>query len=110
LTEPFFMLFEGNFTYRVDGYRRAARIQCTIAGIPTVQNSTLVDIAPRLATAGQPWCLSKENGLVQAVIGIGMLLMAAGATRFALRFTGAAGVRRLFSANTGARATCESCF
>jgi hypothetical protein len=59
--------------------------------------------------------MSKENGLVQAVTGMGMLLMVGGAAALALRLTGKAGLRKLIEINTGAccdgaRETYEKCF
>jgi hypothetical protein len=118
-TEPFFMVFDGvtrvNLTYRVESYRRPSPGHCSVFGIPTVRNGTLVDVLPRLTSPGQPWCMSKENGLVQAVIGLGLMLIAGGAAVVALRVSGKAGLKRLLAVNTGAccngaRETYESCF
>jgi hypothetical protein len=118
-TEPFFIVFGGvtrvNLTYRIESYRRPSPGRCSVLGIPTVQNGTLVNVLPRLTDPGQPWCLSKENGLVQAVIGLGLVWIAGGVAVAALRLGGKAGLRRLLGANTGAccdgaREKYKSCF
>jgi hypothetical protein len=66
----------------------------------------------------QPWCLSKENGFVQAVIGLGGLLAGGGMVVLILRITlklmGYAEFGRLLAANAGmcckvARETYDEC-
>jgi hypothetical protein len=105
-TEPFFMVFERftrvNLTYRVDNYRRPPPTLCAVAGIPTIMNRTLVDVAPRLVAPERPYCLWKENSLMQTVIGMGMLALAAGAALLALRIVGMAAIRRCLGPDAGA--------